>query len=58
VISSDHLEPGTTGRIKATIDTTGRSGWLEKHITVHSNDVRNPVITLSVGVDIIQKQQL
>jgi hypothetical protein len=55
VVSSDRLEPGAEGRIKASIDTAGRMGRLEKYITVYSNDRRNPVITLSLTLDIQQK---
>jgi hypothetical protein len=54
VISSDRLEPGKTGQIKATIETAGRAGHLEKYITVYSNDSINPVVTLSVILDIVQ----
>jgi hypothetical protein len=55
VISSDHLEPGAVGQIKASVDTTGRSGPLIKHISVYSNDRTNPVLSLSVTMDIVQK---
>jgi len=55
VISSDHLEPGAKGSVRATIDTAGRSGRLEKHITLYSNDRRNPALTLTVSVNIIPK---
>jgi hypothetical protein len=55
MISSDHLEPGTTGKIRAVVDTAGRIGRLEKHITVYSNDKQNPVVTLSLSLDIAQK---
>ena len=55
MISSDHLEPGAVGQIKASVDTTGRSGPLIKHISVYSNDRTNPVLSLSVTMDIVQK---
>lgn len=55
MISSDHLEPGQTGRIKASIDTTGKTGRLEKYLTVYSNDKDNPALTLSIAVEILQK---
>jgi hypothetical protein len=53
VVSSDHLEPGATGQIKATVDTAGRSGRLVKHISVYSNDRTKPVLSLSVSMDVV-----
>ncbi len=55
MISSNHLDPGAVGHIKATVDTTGRSGPLEKHITVYSNDRRSPALSLSLRMEIVQK---
>ena len=55
MISSDHLGPGNAGQIKASVDTTGRTGRLEKHVSVYSNDGTNPVVTLSLTMEIIQK---
>lgn len=57
MISSNRLEPGSTGQIKATVDTTGRSGYLVKHVTVYSNDLTTPVRSLTVTLDIIQPAQ-
>jgi hypothetical protein len=55
VISSDRLEPGKSGQIKATVDTTGKMGRIEKHVSIYSNDPQNPVITVSLSFDIVQK---
>jgi len=55
VISSNHLEPGSAGQIHVSVDTRGRSGPLAKYITVYSSDRTNPVITLNVTMDIVQK---
>jgi hypothetical protein len=55
VVSSDRLEPGVVGQVKATVDTTNRRGRLEKHVTVYSNDRTNPALTLSLSMDIIEK---
>ncbi len=55
MISSNHLEPGDLGRIQATVDTTGRSGILVKKISIYSNDRINPVRTIVMTMDIIQK---
>jgi hypothetical protein len=43
------------GQIKASVDTTGRSGPLIKHISIYSNDRTNPVLSLSMTLDIVQK---
>ncbi len=53
MISSDHLNPGSKGQIKTTVETTGRTGHLEKFIAVHSNDPLSPILTLSVSMDIV-----
>jgi hypothetical protein len=55
VISSNHLDPGTTGQIKATVDTTGKAGHIEKHIVVYSNDRIMPAFTLSFSMEVVQK---
>jgi Protein of unknown function (DUF1573) len=55
VISSDHLEAGAAGQIKASVDTTGKSGNVEKHITVFSNDSSNPMLSLSLIMEVVQK---
>jgi hypothetical protein len=55
VVSSDHLEPGAVGSVKATVDTTNRRGRVEKHITIFSNDRANPMLTLSLSMDIVEK---
>ena len=54
MISSNHLEPGDSGRIQATVDTFGRSGILVKKISIYSNDRINPVRTIVMTMDIIQ----
>jgi hypothetical protein len=35
-------QPGEVGKIKFTFNTEGRSGINEKHISVESNDLKNP----------------
>ncbi len=54
MISSDRLEPGTVGKIKTTVGTAGRTGRLEKYVTVRSNDPVTPALTLSVSMEIVQ----
>jgi hypothetical protein len=53
VISSDHLDPGAIGRVKATVATVNGSGPVLKHISVYSNDHITPVLTLEVALDIV-----
>jgi hypothetical protein len=43
------------GQIKVTVDTAGKTGHLEKHVSVYSNDRTTPVLTLTLTVDINQK---
>src|SRR6266498_2332014 len=35
-------EPGESGKVKVTFNTQGRTGKIEKQITVTSNDAKNP----------------
>lgn len=55
MVSSDRLDPGVAGQVKATVDTSNRHGRVEKHITVYSNDRTNPALTLSLSMDIVEK---
>jgi len=43
------------GQIKVSVDTAGKAGHLEKHISVYSNDRTTPVLTLTLTMDIDQK---
>jgi hypothetical protein len=55
VISSNHLDPGAAGQIKADVDTTGKSGHIVKHVSIYSSDRMSPVLTLSLIMDVVQK---
>jgi hypothetical protein len=55
VVSASRLDPGINGQIKVTVDTSGLSGHLVRYVSVYSNDRTNPVITLSMVMDVIQK---
>jgi hypothetical protein len=43
------------GQIKTTVDTAGRAGHLEKHITIYSNDRAMPAVTLTLTLEVVQK---
>jgi hypothetical protein len=53
VVSSDHLLPGATGQIKASVHTAGRLGQMTKHITVFSNDRSNPVLSFTLSLQVV-----
>ena len=55
MISSDHLEPGSVGNIKATVDTANRNGYMTKHVTIYSNDRTTPVLSVEMTMDVVQK---
>jgi hypothetical protein len=55
VISSNRLEPGSVGQIKVSVDTAGKAGHLEKHVSVYSNDRTIPVLTLTLTLDVVKK---
>lgn len=38
--------------MKVSVDTTGRSGRLTKHVTVYSNDRTTPAFTMTVTLDV------
>ena len=45
------------GRIRATVDTSGKSGHLRKYITIYTNDRVMPVHTVSVSLYVVQQTQ-
>lgn len=45
--SSGHLKPGEKGTITATVDTTGKTGPMNKAVRVKSNDPKRPVVSLT-----------
>jgi hypothetical protein len=47
------FSPGEKGKIKFTFNTEGRSGINEKSITIESNDMKNPVKTISFTCNIV-----
>jgi NADH/NAD ratio-sensing transcriptional regulator Rex len=53
VISSDHLDPGVVGRVKATVATANIIGPSLKHISVYSNDRTTPVLTVEVAINVV-----
>ena len=55
MISSNRLVSGSSGKIMVSIDTTERSGPLVKYITIYSNDRTQPLVTLSVTMDVVKK---
>jgi hypothetical protein len=55
VISSDHLEPGAVGRVQATVNTGSNNGHISKHISIYSNDRIQPVLSVEVTMDVVNK---
>jgi hypothetical protein len=53
VISSDHLDPGVVGRVKATVATVNGSGPVLKHISIYSNDRITPVLSVELTLDVV-----
>ena len=53
MISSDHLDPGAIGRVKATVATGNSNGPVLKHITIYSNDRITPVLSVEVTLDVV-----
>jgi hypothetical protein len=58
VISSDHLDPGAIGRVKATVTTANINGPVSKHISIYSNDRVTPVLSVEVNLDVVPKDMM
>jgi hypothetical protein len=50
----ESIGPGGSSAITATFDSHGRLGIQSKSITVKSNDIENPVITLKFTVEVVK----
>jgi len=50
--SSSRLKPGEKGKIHVVVDPAGKRGIISKTIKVFSNDPKQPVVTLSVTMEI------
>jgi hypothetical protein len=48
------IPPGGTGTVRATINTRGRKGDLEKHLRVESNDPVRPVLILTMEARVFE----
>jgi hypothetical protein len=58
VVSSDHLDPGAVGRVKATVSTATSNGPVTKHISIYSNDRVTPVLSVEVTLDVVPKDMM
>lgn len=38
--------------MKVSVDTAGRSGYMAKHVTIHSNDRVTPVLPVTVTITV------
>lgn len=48
MVSSDHIEPGEKGEIKATVNLKGKKGRIVKTIQVQTNDPKRSVVVLKL----------
>ncbi len=48
MVSSDHIEPGGQGELKATVNLKGKRGRIVKTIQVQTNDPERPVVVLKL----------
>jgi hypothetical protein len=55
VVSDDHIPAGKTSKIKVTFNTKGYSGKAKQYVYVHTNDLHNPIIKLTVAAEVIKK---
>ena len=47
-----------SAQVRVSVDTTGRSGPLVKHVVIHTNDPVSPIMTLTVTMQIVPKAPL
>jgi hypothetical protein len=55
VISSDHLDPGAVGRVKASVATDNISGPVAKHLTIYSNDRATPALSVEMTLEVVPR---
>ena len=53
MVSSDHLEPGQQGQIKAIVKTDGKKGIIVKTVQVRTNDPEQPLVILKLKAKVI-----
>jgi len=56
VVSSDHLDPGKVGIVKAIVDTSNVNGPATKRVMVYSNDLVTPVVTVELVLTVTPQQ--
>lgn len=54
-LSSKKLNPGEAGNINIEFDTTDRTGKMARTITLYSNDPKNPEQTITLFVNILER---
>lgn len=54
-LSSKKLRPGEEGRMSVELDTSDRSGKIAKTVTLYSNDPKNPEQTITLFVNILER---
>ncbi len=52
LVSNEKIEPGKTGTLKVSLNTSHRIGKQSKRITIYSNDPTNPDMVLTVFADV------
>ncbi len=53
MVSSDHIGPNETGRIRATVKTDGKKGRILKTVQVETNDPVRPLVVLKLRANVI-----
>lgn len=56
LLSSKKLQPGETGTIKINLDTTKREGQFIRTISIYSNDLDDPIQTITLLANIRKKK--
>ncbi len=53
MVSSDRLDPGEEGRIKVTLRTYRKRGFLSRTVQVRTNDPERPLVILKVRAKVV-----
>ena len=54
LVSSQKVEPGKSGTLAVSLDTSHRAGKMSRRITIYSNDPTNPDMVLTIFADVMK----
>lgn len=52
--SSNTIKPGKTAKISVKFNTRGYSGKTEQFVYVHTNDIKSPIVKLTIKAEVVK----